>query len=127
MQPLLIMIHVLTAFSLIALVLLQRGKGADAGASFGSGGSNTMFGSQGPLPFLMKITYGLAGLFFVTSLVLNYLNARQVKSGGEVPSVLQGPAQAPVIMPSVIPEAPMTPQPATAPVANPSGQNQQNH
>lgn len=73
MEQLIIIIHVLAAIAIIALVLLQHGKGADVGAAFGSGASNTMFGSQGALPFLMKITAVLAALFFVTSLSLSFL------------------------------------------------------
>ena len=73
MQALLLIIHVLVAVSLIALVLLQHGKGADAGAAFGCCGSNTMFGSSGSLPFLIKFTAVLAAIFFATSIALSYL------------------------------------------------------
>ena len=73
MQQLILILHVLIAISLITLILLQHGKGADAGASFGGGSSNTMFGSIGPAPFLMKVTAILAALFFSTSLFLVYL------------------------------------------------------
>jgi preprotein translocase subunit SecG len=73
MQALILVIHVLVAISLIALVLLQHGKGADVGAAFGSGASNTMFGSTGSLPFLIKLTAILAAIFFATSLALSYL------------------------------------------------------
>lgn len=73
MQILIVIVHVLVSISLIALVLLQHGKGADAGAAFGSGASNTMFGSQGSTPFLIKVTGILAAVFFITSLALSYL------------------------------------------------------
>jgi len=73
MQSLILVLHVLFAVSLIALVLMQHGKGADAGASFGGGSSNTMFGSQGSTPFLVKITGLVATLFIVTSLILGYM------------------------------------------------------
>lgn len=59
---------------LIVLVLLQQGKGAAAGAAFGSGASNTMFGSQGSFSFLMKVTYAVAFTFFMTSLMLTYFS-----------------------------------------------------
>ncbi len=65
--------HVLIAVSLIALVLLQHGKGADAGAAFGSGASATVFGSQGSASFLTRATGALATGFFLTSLSLAYL------------------------------------------------------
>jgi preprotein translocase subunit SecG len=73
MQQIILIIHVLACISLVALVLLQHGKGADVGAAFGSGASNTMFGSVGSTPFLVKVTGLLAGIFFLTSLGLTYL------------------------------------------------------
>lgn len=79
MQSIIFIIHILAAVSLIALVLLQHGKGADAGAAFGSGASQTMFGSTGSLPFLTKITAIIAAVFFISSLSLGYFNARQSK------------------------------------------------
>ncbi|BCA96933.1 preprotein translocase subunit SecG [Legionella antarctica] len=73
MYQLILMIHVVIAVVLIGLVLMQHGKGADIGAAFGSGASNTLFGSQGTGGFLFKLTGGLAMTFFVTSLMLSYL------------------------------------------------------
>lgn len=67
------MIHVIIAIVLIGLVLIQQGKGAEMGAAFGSGASNTVFGSQGTGSFLFKLTGGLALTFFATSLTLSYL------------------------------------------------------
>ena len=77
MYQLILMIHVLVAIVLIALVLIQHGKGADIGAAFGSGASNTVFGSQGTGNFLFKLTGGLALTFFVTSLSLSYMVSAQ--------------------------------------------------
>ncbi len=88
MEQIIIVIHVIVAVMLIGLVLVQHGKGADVGAAFGSGSSNTMFGSQGALPFLMKVTALLAALFFATSLTMSYLV-------GHSAVVLQNNAQAP--------------------------------
>ena len=65
-----LVVHVLIAIGLVALVLLQQGKGADAGAAFGGGASGTVFGSQGSASFLTRTTAALATLFFVTSLTL---------------------------------------------------------
>jgi preprotein translocase subunit SecG len=73
MYQLILIIHVLVAIVLIGLVLIQHGKGADVGASFGSGASNTVFGSQGTGGFLFKLTGGLALVFFATSLTLSSL------------------------------------------------------
>lgn len=79
MYQLILMIHVIVALILIALVLIQHGKGADVGAAFGSGASNTVFGSQGTGGFLFRLTGGLAITFFVTSLLLSYLISAQYR------------------------------------------------
>ncbi len=79
--PLLI-VHVILSVSLVTLVLLQHGKGADAGAAFGSGASATVFGARGSANFLSRTTAVLATMFFATSLALAYLysNPQQPKS-----------------------------------------------
>lgn len=74
----LLVIHVILAAVLIGLVLLQQGKGAEAGVAFGSGASQTLFGSQGSGNFLTRLTAVCATLFFVTSLVMAYLAAHRV-------------------------------------------------
>lgn len=79
MYQLLLVVHVLIASAVIGLVLIQHGKGADIGAAFGSGASNTVFGSQGTGGFLFKLTGGLALAFFVTSLSLSAIVAHQYK------------------------------------------------
>jgi preprotein translocase subunit SecG len=79
MQQIILIFHLLFAVALIAIVLVQQGKGATMGASFGAGASQTVFGSQGYGSFLMKVTGGLALLFFATSLILGFLTAREVK------------------------------------------------
>ena len=73
LQQFLVLMHVIISIALIALVLLQQGKGAELGATFGSAASQTVFGSQGSGSFLLKLTGLLALLFFVTSLSLGYL------------------------------------------------------
>ena len=67
-----VVIHLLMALGLIVLVLMQQGKGAEAGASFGAGASGTVFGSQGSATFLSRFTAILAAVFFATSLGLAY-------------------------------------------------------
>lgn len=79
MQPLVTVVHLLTCISLIALVLLQQGKGAEIGAAFGSGASNTVFGSPGASSFLFKLTAVLAAIFFATSIALGYMASSQTK------------------------------------------------
>lgn len=68
-----LIIHVILSISLVGLVLIQQGKGADMGAAFGSGASNTVFGSQGSASFITRATGIIAALFFVTSLSLAFL------------------------------------------------------
>jgi preprotein translocase subunit SecG len=72
MQTLILSIHIFLAIALIVLILVQHGKGADAGAAFGSGASSTVFGAQGSASFLTKITTFIALSFFLTSLALAY-------------------------------------------------------
>src|SRR5215467_13917044 len=68
--------HVLLAGGIVGLVLLQRGKGAEAGAGFGAGASGTVFGARGSASFLSRSTAVLAALFFATSLSLAYMGSR---------------------------------------------------
>lgn len=70
METIVLIVHVILAIALVALVLLQQGKGAEAGAAFGSGASQTMFGSQGTSSFLGKITAVIATGIFATSFAL---------------------------------------------------------
>ncbi|MDG1815946.1 MAG: preprotein translocase subunit SecG [Glaciecola sp.] len=79
----LVVIYLIVALCLIGLVLIQQGKGADMGASFGAGSSATIFGSSGSGNFLTRATTWLAIAFFVISLVLGNLTANRVKSGDE--------------------------------------------
>jgi preprotein translocase subunit SecG len=117
MTTLLIILHILVSLFLIAIVLLQHGKGADIGATFG-GSSQSLFGSEGPVPLLNKITTFSAIVFMGTSISLAYLSAN--KGTGSVMSEL--PAQqtaAPVQqkVPVTIPMQGQTVEPqTTAPV-----------
>ena len=70
MQTIIIIVHVIAAIAIVGLVLLQQGKGADAGASFGAGASQTVFGASGSGNFLVRATTISAVIFFVTSLSL---------------------------------------------------------
>ena len=72
-----IVVHILVSLALVVLVLLQQGKGADAGASFGGGASQTVFGSQGSGNFLTQSTKWLAVVFFATSLGLAFIAKEQ--------------------------------------------------
>lgn len=79
MHQILLVVQVLIAMGVIGLVLLQQGKGADAGAAFGSGGAGSVFGSRGPATLLTRMTAILAAVFFVNSIGLAYL-AREVST-----------------------------------------------
>lgn len=78
-QQIVLFIHLILSFTLIGLVLIQHGKGADAGAAFGSGASGTVFGSQGTGTFLSKLTTIIACLFAVTSISLTLLANRAAR------------------------------------------------
>ncbi len=84
-HTLLFVLQVLVAVALIGIILVQHGKGADAGAAFGSGSSSTVFGSQGSGNFMTKATTGLAIIFLCNSLFLAYLATRSMS---EVPTSL---------------------------------------
>jgi preprotein translocase subunit SecG len=86
-QSIVLVFHVLVSLLIIGLVLLQRGKGADAGAAFGSGSSGTVFGAKGAANFLSRSTAVLATLFFATSLGLAYLGS----SAPVAPSMMDAP------------------------------------
>ena len=92
MQSLALVIHVVLAVVVIGLVLMQHGKGADAGAAFGSGASSTVFGARGSGSFLTRATTIAATLFFLTSLALFYIAANRdgaVRSVTDTGSVIE--------------------------------------
>ncbi|MFP3982325.1 MAG: preprotein translocase subunit SecG [Desulfurivibrionaceae bacterium] len=83
MTTILVIIHIIVSLFLVGIVLLQQGKGASVGATLGgAGGSQTMFGSEGPMPLMNKITTGAAIIFMATSISLAYISAH--KSGSSV-------------------------------------------
>ena len=117
-------LHVLAALAIIALVLLQQGKGADAGAAFGAGGSGTVFGARGAASFLTRSTAALAVVFFLTSLGLAWLSSQQVERRSvvertEVPveSAERSPAS-----PTDVPNAASDVPAADVPQGAPSGE-----
>ncbi len=103
-QTTVLVVHTLIALGIIALVLLQRGKGADAGAAFGAGASGTVFGSQGSTNFFSRTTAILATAFFATSLTLAFMSSQ--RSGAPDSIIENAPAVtteqvAPDTMPAV--------------------------
>jgi preprotein translocase subunit SecG len=105
---LLLSVHVLVGLSVIGLVLLQHGKGADMGAAFGSGASGSLFGASGSANFLSRTTAVLAAVFFMTSLGLTYVASTKPRAAASVMDTVkteQAPA-APVSTPAKAPEVP---------------------
>jgi len=112
-------VHLFLAVGIIGLVLIQRGKGADAGAGFGAGASGTVFGARGSANFLSRTTAIFAGLFFVTSLTLAYFSNRgpvaadiSVIDKDVATSSSSSSVVAPVLPTSAAPEPPAVTAPA---------------
>lgn len=126
LNTIVLVVHVLVGVMMVGLILIQRGKGADAGAAFGSGASGTVFGARGSANFLSRSTAILAAVFFCTSLGLAYLGTQQeapkslldvpaesaATSGEALPVV--GPQETDVQVPAAgaLPALPPAPQPA---------------
>ncbi len=87
METAILVLHVLVAIAMTAFILLQQGKGAEMGASFGAGASQTVFGAAGATSFMTRVTAVLAGVFFVTSLTLAIYARKNSESFGLVPEI----------------------------------------
>ena len=123
LRTVLTILQVLSAFAIVGLVLLQRGKGADAGAGFGAGASGTVFGARGATTGLSRMTAIFAAIFMLNSLCLTYLFQRDARTqptslldkvpvGGTV-APAPAPQAAPVDANAVpVPAAPVEPAPA---------------
>ena len=98
LMTLTLLVQILSALVMIALVLMQHGKGADMGASFGSGASGSLFGATGSANFLSRSTAVAAAIFFVTSLSLTYLYSHPAQQQGvmDKAAAMKVPAAAPV-------------------------------
>ena len=117
-QKIILIIHTLIALSIVALVLLQRGKGADAGAGFGAGASGTVFGARGSGSFFSRMTAVMATAFFISSLTLAYLSSQRPT---EPESLLQGSPvmeEAEEVVPALEEAAPEGDMPALEPAAD---------
>ena len=104
LHTILMTVHIIAGISVIGLVLLQHGKGADMGAAFGSGASGSLFGATGSANFLSRATAALAAVFFVTSLGLSYIATSRPKVSGSVMDAV--PAQAAPAAPVDAPPVP---------------------
>jgi preprotein translocase subunit SecG len=117
-------VHVLLAAGIVGLVLLQRGKGADAGAGFGAGASGTVFGARGSASFLSRMTATLAALFIATSLTLAYMGGRTIEAPSSVIDRVEAPANETSDAPPALPNT--APNSATEPVEAPAQNTNQN-
>ena len=126
MYTLVVILHVIVSVALILIILLQTGKGADIGAVFGGGSSQTLFGSSGPTSFLSKLTAAAAVIFMCTSLFLAYFSGARpassiMKGGAAAPTMPAGPPSMPAqgMPPAQGAPAPAGPAQAPAPPAAP--------
>lgn len=121
-ENLLLIVHLVMAVALVALVLLQQGKGAQAGAAFGGGsggGSQSLFGASGSANFMTRTTAIVATIFFITTLTLAYLYATRSSGSSVIPqtSIVEGVGTAVEQAPES--DVPMVPTDETAPDAEP--------
>ncbi len=125
-MTLLLVVQLLAALTMIGLVLVQHGKGADMGASFGGGASGSLFGATGSANFLSRSTAVCASVFFVATLALAFMaDVRPVASGGSSVLDQAAPAStepAPAAIPGDVPApaAPSVPAPAALPAQAPA-------
>jgi len=117
LRTILTILQVLSAFAIVGLVLLQRGKGADAGAGFGAGASGTVFGARGATTGLSRMTAIFAAIFMINSLCLTYLFQRDARAQptsllDQVPVSTTAPANEVPGAPAPVPDANAVPVPA---------------
>lgn len=120
MESVVLVFHVLAAIAMIGLILLQQGKGAEMGASFGAGASQTVFGAAGSAGFMTKATAFLAAFFFMTSLGLAVYAKKHARDFGAIPVI---PAE--VVKTDAKPagDVPVAPPGKAAPAAVPAAGN----
>ncbi len=126
LRIILTVVQVFSAFAIIGLVLLQRGKGADAGAGFGAGASGTVFGARGAATALSRATAIFAAVFMINSLLLAYVGTKVSEAqprtildeaGDTVPKSPAGAVKTPAPNTATVPTPAPTPNPAPAPAA----------
>ncbi len=118
METIVLILHVMIAVAMTGFILLQQGKGAEMGASFGAGASQTVFGSAGSAGFLTKATAVLALLFFVTSITLAIFAKKKVEQPLSI--VVPAAAQVPAAPANADVPAAAASQPVSAPAAQPA-------
>lgn len=113
MYQFILLINVFSCVCIIALVLVQQGKGATMGAAFGSGASQTVFGSRGSGSFLFRITMSFAAVFFMTSIALGYMATHAYKQERVVTLPAVPATSAPVLPASTAPAIPVSTSPVS--------------
>mgnify|MGYP001811836264 CR=1 FL=1 len=116
MESILVVVHLFLAIGLVALILIQHGKGADMGAAFGSGASASVFGARGASNFLSRTTGILAALFFATSLALAYFAMQSREPATLMEDVQPAAVAEPEVVPNVV-DLPSVPEVPPAPAA----------
>ncbi len=114
MYSLVLFVHVMICIILVLLILMQRGKGADMGSSFGAGASATVFGAAGSASFLVKLTAVFGVLFFVMSLVLGAMSVTRANQLNPALAAIKAAENAPIAAPVKA----LTPQLPTGPVSH---------
>lgn len=114
MEVAILVVHVIAALAIIALVLLQHGKGADMGAAFGSGSAGSVFGSSGSANFLSRTTAVIATIFFITSIGLTIVSSKKTTDKGIMTQPVEQPASS--SLPSQIPTPPPSVPASAVPV-----------
>ena len=109
-----------SAFAIVGLVLLQRGKGADAGAGFGSGASGTVFGARGASTAMSRATAIFAAIFMINSLALTYTGTRTAEAQKTILDEVAAAKKSAPPGGAAVPVAPATSAPASAPAAAPA-------
>jgi preprotein translocase subunit SecG len=120
LRTILTLVQVVSAFAIVGLVLLQRGKGAEAGAGFGAGASGTVFGARGATTALSRATAVFAAVFMINSLALAYMGTRSTEAAVQKTILDEAaPAKPGSGAPLGGSSAPLQPAPAAAPPAAP--------
>ena len=109
-----------SAFAVVGLVLLQRGKGADAGAGFGSGASGTVFGARGASTAMSRATAIFAAIFMINSLALTYTGTRTAEAQKTILDEIAAGKKSAPLGGTAVPVTPATSAPASAPAAAPA-------
>lgn len=119
MEQIILVVHLLLALAIIGLILLQQGKGAEVGASFGAGASQTLFGSDGSGNVLTRATAWMAALFFATSFGLALIATQKTTASNDLDLLIPDAVESAPREVEDVPPAPVSDLPQVDPVASP--------